>query len=106
MKAYVAKRLEGIDAERMDPAKFGRSDGSLTADQGEGAFLLARVVTSQLRDEPIDTSIPGWESALSRSIEEAFEKDLVAPTIPPGRAPSSPHSPGGTGLASPTTYGR
>ncbi len=34
VKAYVAKRLEGIDAERMDPAKARRSDRSVDRRSG------------------------------------------------------------------------
>lgn len=42
----------------------------------EGPFLLARLITAQLRADPLDTSVPDWRSSLATSVEEAFERDL------------------------------
>ena len=39
-------------------------------------FLLARLVSDQLLEEPVDTSEPGWQRRVSGSIEEALEADL------------------------------
>ena len=55
----------------------------LAREEGEGLFLLARIITSQLRVEPLDTSPSGWEATLSRSIESAFNRDIER--IPPLR---------------------
>ena len=49
----------------------------------KGLFLLARIITSQLRVEPVDTSPSGWEATLSRSVESAFNGDIER--IPPLR---------------------
>ena len=75
--AYVRKRLAGYDSERMDANKVAEAILHLSDQAQEGAFLLAQVITSQLRTAPIDTSISGWEKALSRSLEEAFIRDLA-----------------------------
>ena len=55
----------------------------------EGQFLLARVITSQLLVEPVDTGIPHWERALATSVEAALDRDLgrvgeVSPSGIPG----------------------
>src|SRR6266508_2286832 len=61
----------------MDAAKVGKAIVRLADEQGEGLFLLARVSTAQLRREPIDTSLPGWEIQLADSVEVAFQHDLA-----------------------------
>jgi len=83
VRAYVAKRLAGIGEPEMDAAKIGDAIVRLAQEQGEGLFLLARVVTAQLRREPINTSLPGWESQLAHSVKDAFAHDLDR--IPPLR---------------------
>ena len=40
---------------------------------GGEPFLLARLVTDQLRAVPVDTSRPGWQQQVSHSIEDAFD---------------------------------
>ncbi len=72
---YVARRLTGVDTH-MDPAKVANAILALSQPQKDGAFLLARVLTTQLRDEPIDTSAVRWQDALSDSVEAAFDRDL------------------------------
>ncbi len=83
---YVAARLAGVDPQ-MDPrAIAGQLAGgaSMTADR---PFLLARLVTDQLRAAPVDTSLPGWRENVSNSIEEAFDADLRAVDPPQHRQP-------------------
>src|SRR5262249_18381983 len=75
VRRYIAKRLAGIGMPMMDAGKVGDAIVRLER-HGEGLFLLARVVTAQLRRVPLDTSAPGWERSLNRSIEEAFDHDL------------------------------
>ena len=60
----------------MDPTKVGDAIVNLAQAEGEGAFLLARLVTAHLRDEPLDTSLPQWETRLARTVEEAFQRDI------------------------------
>ena len=60
----------------MDAGLVAEQTVSLAGDRGEGLFLLARVITSQLRTTPVDTSAIGWEGALATSVEAAFEQDL------------------------------
>ncbi|WP_162907402.1 hypothetical protein [Allorhizocola rhizosphaerae] len=45
--------------------------------QTNGGFLLARLVTSQLRATPIDTSESGWQAKLEHSVSDAFRRDIV-----------------------------
>ena len=47
---------------------------------GEGGFLYARVVTSQLREQPLNSSVPGWEDRLAATVTAAFDRDLRALT--------------------------
>jgi tetratricopeptide (TPR) repeat protein len=92
LRGYVVARLSGV-AVGMDPTVV--ADRLLSgASQGEDRpFLLARVVTDQLRAAPIDTSTPNWEQYLAHSIESAFDVDLarVAPPgfgLPPATSPA------------------
>ena len=48
-------------------------------------FLLARLVADQLLAGPVDTSQPDWRDRVSGSIEEAFDTDLAAVSVPVGR---------------------
>jgi tetratricopeptide (TPR) repeat protein len=80
---YVVARLTDPDgrpvAEAMDPALVADEVVRLArADSGapEGAFLLARILTSQLMERPVDTSAPDWQAPLSASVEEAFARDV------------------------------
>ena len=73
---YVTRRLAGVDAPQMDPAKVADAILALSQRQSDGAFLLARVLTTQLREDPIDTSAARWQDALSDSVEAAFDRDL------------------------------
>ncbi|TFV72520.1 tetratricopeptide repeat protein [Blastococcus sp. CT_GayMR19] len=47
-------------------------------------FLLARLVTDQLRIAPVDTGLPNWRQQVSRSVETAFEVDLARAKPPVG----------------------
>jgi tetratricopeptide (TPR) repeat protein len=76
VREYVAKRLAGIGEPQMDAAKIGDEVVQLAREQGEGLFLLARVITAQLRREPINTSTPEWEGQLAHSVTAAFARDL------------------------------
>jgi hypothetical protein len=87
VRAYVAKRLADSVAGAMHTAAVAEAIMQLTREEGEGLFLLARVITSQLRAEPLDTSQPGWEARLSRSVEAAFTRDIER--IPPLRRDDS-----------------
>lgn len=85
--AYVRKRLADYDSAHMDAGKVATAILRLSrlSDQAqEGAFLLAQVITSQLRATPINTTVPDWERALSRSLEDAFNRDLAKVDDPTG----------------------
>ncbi len=81
---YVERRLEHCDVAppqgTMDPAAAASAISDLVATSGgprrEGGFLLARVLTSQLREHPIDTTRDGWEDGLVHSVEDALRQDL------------------------------
>jgi len=78
VREYVARRLAGLDSvpDLMDPRRVADHLQRSVADD-EGLFLLARVVTSQLRSAPVATIELGWEQALASSVEDAFERDLA-----------------------------
>jgi tetratricopeptide (TPR) repeat protein len=71
---YVKRRLAGA-ATAMNPDLIAEE---LAAGGGANApqFLLARLVTSQLRERPVDTSADGWRLALATTVESALERDL------------------------------
>ncbi len=83
LHGYVAKRLAAAGPPAMDPAEIARAILRLASEEDEGIFLLARVITAQLRAEPIDTETAGWETQLSRTLADAFDRDLAR--IPPLR---------------------
>ena len=76
VRVYVARRLAGAVTGTMHTAAVADAIIRLAREEGEGLFLLARVITSQLRAEPMDTSQPGWEATLSQSVEAAFTRDI------------------------------
>ena len=81
MRAYIAGRLAGVDT-RMDPDAVARHLAGETSMTGHSPFLLARLVTDQLRSAPVDTSVPGWEDRVSGSVEDAFDADLARVSAP------------------------
>jgi tetratricopeptide (TPR) repeat protein len=80
VRRYVEKRLAGISGQ-MEPARIAGAIVQIAQEEQEGLFLLARVITSQIRDTPVDTNVPGWEEHLDRSIGAAFDRELA--WIPP-----------------------
>ncbi|MBN9463358.1 MAG: caspase family protein [Burkholderiales bacterium] len=74
---YVIRRLQDVDPA-MDAERVARvltplgggDKGSVTR------FLLARLITSQLREQPVDTSEPGWEKAVPATAQLALKRDL------------------------------
>ena len=76
MRAYIAGRLAGVDPA-MDPDAVAGHLAGETSMTGDSPFLLARLVTDQLRASPVDTSRPGWQDQVSHSIEDAFDADLA-----------------------------
>jgi len=81
LRAYVAARLSGVD-QAMDAELVADHLAGGASMTGSRPFLLARVVTDQLRVAPIDTDAEGWQDAVSDSLEAAFEADLAG-TQPP-----------------------
>ena len=76
LRDYVAARLATVDP-RMDADLIAGYLAGAAAVTGSRPFLLARVVTDQLRTEPIDTTVEGWQDTVSNSMEAAFERDLA-----------------------------
>jgi hypothetical protein len=93
---YVRARLEGVEAPSgggaMDPGAVARAITTLIRESGEprreGGFLLARVLTSQLRERSVDTTVPDWETGLATSVEQALFQDLevARPLLRDGQA--------------------
>ena len=83
LRAYVTARLAAVDA-RMNPDAVADHLAEQIAAPGNGQFLLARLVTDQLRATPVDTALSGWQEKISYSIGNAFDTDLaVAAPQPP-----------------------
>jgi tetratricopeptide (TPR) repeat protein len=86
IRAYVVERLTvgggHPRVDSMDPELVAVEIEALAAHSasagGDGGFLLARVLTSQLIARPLDTSADGWRSQLATTVEQAFVQDLVA----------------------------
>lgn len=77
---YLQRRLTGV-SPTMDPQQVTRQFvESMSSDQ---PFLLARIVTDQLRAQPVDTTQPGWADQVAASYETAFDADLQR-VRPPG----------------------
>ncbi|WP_127502348.1 AAA family ATPase [Actinoplanes solisilvae] len=78
VRRYVVRRLDGV-APSMSP-ELVADEVLVTAQDAdparEGPFLLARLITSQLRGAPVDTSGQGWRTRLASSVEAALEADL------------------------------
>ncbi|MGI8776829.1 MAG: hypothetical protein ACR2LJ_05455 [Acidimicrobiales bacterium] len=72
----------------MDPTLVADQIVRLARANDEGVFLLARVITSQLRADPVDTHARGWETALATSVESALARDLgrISAAAPNGTA--------------------
>ena len=81
---YITERLGAVDPS-MDAQVVARYlTGAISMTYGR-PFLLARLVTDQLRASPVDTTAEGWEQAISRSVEGALDADLARTEPPPGR---------------------
>lgn len=88
LREYVIARLIGADA-RMDPElvadqlRAGQDDEPVILDR---PFLLARVVTDQLRQVPVATGGLGWQQRIAGSVDAALEIDLASVSPPTGSA--------------------
>jgi tetratricopeptide (TPR) repeat protein len=87
VRAYVLARLAAVNP-RMNPEAVAAHLAEQAAMAGNGQFLLARLVTDQLRATPVDTALPGWREKVSHSIGSAFDTDLALAGTPatPGQA--------------------
>jgi tetratricopeptide (TPR) repeat protein len=77
VRGYVLRRLQAGAAPGMDAGQVAGAILALPAGDQEGRFLLARVITAQLRAAPVDTTRPGWQQGLATSVEEALDRDLA-----------------------------
>lgn len=75
VRQYVLRRLDGV-SPRMDAALVAAALSDGRGDDATAPFLLARLVTSQLRDSPLDTTAPHWQAQLVTSAQNALEQDL------------------------------
>ncbi|EOD67223.1 tetratricopeptide repeat protein [Amycolatopsis vancoresmycina] len=82
---YVRKRLAGV-ADGMDASAVAAhlAGEALAADQ---PFLLARIITDQLRATPVSTGTPQWREHIAHSIEDAFDADLALVEPPQSGSP-------------------
>jgi len=77
LAAYVAKRLAGVSTA-MDPTAVAGEILRLVRRQEEGGFLLARLITARLRQQPLDTAVPNWQRQLAGSVAQALDQEFEA----------------------------
>ena len=85
IRSYVKRRLDSV-APVMDPELVAEALVAGSGSEPPG-FLLARLVTSQLRDQPVDTSSDGWQLLLATTVESALERDLQSVILTIGGKP-------------------
>lgn len=86
IQQYVQRRLQGIDP-RMDPTAIADELTRIADAPSDASFLLARLVTSQLRERPVDTSSEGWQQHVASSVEMALDHDLDVAVLDVGGHP-------------------
>ena len=74
-REYVVKRLSGA-SPAMDPAKVAALVVKRNAREPNAPFVLARLVTDRLLQQPVDTSSKGWQKRVAASLGEAMSADL------------------------------
>ena len=73
VRRYVENRLSSVAAPTMEVVKIADGIVEIARQQRAGAFLVARLITAQLREAPIDTALPDWQEELANSTEKTFE---------------------------------
>ncbi|MDQ1738959.1 MAG: hypothetical protein QOE53_611, partial [Pseudonocardiales bacterium] len=76
MWSYIATRLQGI-ARSMDPELVADEFRRRTQATSGEPFLIARLLTDQLRKDPVDTASIGWQPRVITSLTGAFELNLA-----------------------------
>ncbi|MFE2928602.1 hypothetical protein [Streptomyces goshikiensis] len=61
----------------MDPDRIADHLLALRPGTADTPFLLARPLTDQLAEHPVDTRGTGWDSRIARTVGEAVEADLA-----------------------------
>ena len=93
IRRYITQRLDGVSST-MDAAAVAEHF-LVQTDPVEGQpFLIARLMTDQLRSAPVNTTVAGWQAGVSTSVAQAFYHDLAevadpthvtAALLPPAR---------------------
>ncbi|WP_394613321.1 tetratricopeptide repeat protein [Lentzea sp. JNUCC 0626] len=86
---YVRKRLTGVD-QTMDASMVAAHLAGVALAAADRPFLLARVITDQLRARPVSTVRPEWRDRVAGSTEDAFDADLSRIAPPPGSTLDGP----------------
>ncbi len=68
---YVRLRLSDIDPD-MDPTTIADYVVDVGRDDGIGVFLHARLLTDELRRQPVNTSADDWMAAVDSSLRDAL----------------------------------
>jgi tetratricopeptide (TPR) repeat protein len=77
LATYGARRLAGVSTA-MDPDAVAAEILRLVRRQEEGGFLLARLITARLRQQPLDTAAPNLQRQLAGSVAETLDQELEA----------------------------
>ncbi|WP_222598299.1 tetratricopeptide repeat protein, partial [Lentzea tibetensis] len=86
IRDYVRERLSYVD-DAMDPSMIAAHLVDESSAVEKRPFLLARVITDQLRANHVNTTQPDWRTHIAHSIEEAFDVDLGRVEPPPVNLP-------------------
>ncbi|HST47004.1 tetratricopeptide repeat protein, partial [Jatrophihabitans sp.] len=76
MRSYINNRLRGV-AKSMDPELVADEFLRRTEATSGEPFLIARLLTDQLRKDPVDTASDGWQPRIVTSLTSAFELNLA-----------------------------
>jgi lipopolysaccharide biosynthesis regulator YciM len=76
MRSYIVNRLDGV-AAAMNPERVAEEFLSRTEATAGEPFLIARLLTDQLRKDPVDTASANWRRRVITSLTQAFELDLA-----------------------------
>jgi hypothetical protein len=76
IRQYITNRLDGV-LPTMDASAVAEHFLVQTDPVAGQPFLIARLMTAQLRSTPIDTTGAGWQASVSTSLAQAFYRDLA-----------------------------
>ncbi|MBI5231027.1 MAG: ATP-binding protein [Coriobacteriales bacterium] len=84
VRTYISQRLRGV-SPRMAPNLVADHFVARESRFIDRSFLLARIVTDQLRARPVDTAASDWHEHVASTYVDAFKLDLRNVAVPTHR---------------------